>query len=680
MWTLIGNIKGPSGVDGVDGVDGINGIDGATWRNGDALPADSLGSDGDFYLHDPSGDVYIKTAGSYGVTANIQGPPGADGTGTGGGGSTPVTDGALLDGSETATLVAGKDSSQHSQILSTDSDGKLQVSDGASSLTVDSDQLPAALSNGRLNTNLGSWIGSTAPTISQKVMAASIPVVVASDQSTLKIQGDPAGEPIRVSVPSVSDPNNSTQTPLLGGQTFTGTGVYVRDYASINVHCYANVASATDGLKFQWSPDNVFWDETLSFTVPASAGVTYNIGPRSDYWRLTYLNGSSAQGTFRIQTTLSYSVIRTGTVRLSDQVNPELDAMVVKSSITGKSTAGGSGVGSFVDVKVSPSGAVQVSGSVDVGNLPAVQPISAASLPLPAGAATEATLGTRLTEATFTTRVPTLGTKTAANSSPVVLASDQSPVAVTGSVVANLGTTAGLALDATLTGGTAKAVARGGAKGSTTPADITSSASGVNRQLLDVAIYDAAGTQITSFGGGSGGAGTQYADGTARGTATGTLLMVDDGTNIQSASGDTQGRQNVNSRITDGVGIAAVKGAASSASTSDNALVVAISPNNIVPVQIVPSPGAFTAGTGIVSASTSAVTILSANGLRRFATIYNDSTAVMYLVFGPGASLTNYTLQMAPGGFYEVPVGLATMSFSAIWASAVGAARVTSIT
>ncbi len=44
---------------------------------------------------------------------------------------------------------------------------------------------------------------------------------------------------------------------------------------------------------------------------------------------------------------------------------------------------------------------------------------------------------------------------------------------------------------------------------------------------------------------GSGGS-TQYADGAARGTATGNLMMVDDGTNIQSASGDTGGRLNVN--------------------------------------------------------------------------------------------------------------------------------------
>ena len=56
------------------------------------------------------------------------------------------------------------------------------------------------------------------------------------------------------------------------------------------------------------------------------------------------------------------------------------------------------------------------------------QPISAASLPLPTGAATETTLAARLADATFTGRINTLGQKTMANSTPVVLASDQSAV------------------------------------------------------------------------------------------------------------------------------------------------------------------------------------------------------------------------------------------------------------
>lgn len=94
---------------------------------------------------------------------------------------------------------------------------------------------------------------------------------------------------------------------------------------------------------------------------------------------------------------------------------------------------------------ISAGGAALVDGSA------VTQPISAVSLPLPTGAATEATLATRaseatlasidgnidvalstrLAEATFTARINTLGQKTMANSTPVVIASDQSALPVT---------------------------------------------------------------------------------------------------------------------------------------------------------------------------------------------------------------------------------------------------------
>jgi len=60
---------------------------------------------------------------------------------------------------------------------------------------------------------------------------------------------------------------------------------------------------------------------------------------------------------------------------------------------------------------------------------------------------------------------------------------------VSGTVTANIGTVGSLALDATLTGGTQKAITRGGAKGATTAADVTSTAEGADHQAADVQIY-----------------------------------------------------------------------------------------------------------------------------------------------------------------------------------------------
>lgn len=49
--------------------------------------------------------------------------------------------------------------------------------------------LPAALVGGRLDSNIGAWLGSTAPTVAQKTMANSVPVVIASDQSAIPVSG-----------------------------------------------------------------------------------------------------------------------------------------------------------------------------------------------------------------------------------------------------------------------------------------------------------------------------------------------------------------------------------------------------------------------------------------------------------------------------------------------------------
>jgi hypothetical protein len=53
-----------------------------------------------------------------------------------------------------------------------------------------------------------------------------------------------------------------------------------------------------------------------------------------------------------------------------------------------------------------------------------------------------------------------------------------------------------VALDSTLTQGLQKSIVRGGAKGSTTAADVTSTSSGSNHNALDVVIYDASGNVL----------------------------------------------------------------------------------------------------------------------------------------------------------------------------------------
>ena len=91
-------------------------------------------------------------------------------------------------------------------------------------------------------------------------------------------------------------------------------------------------------------------------------------------------------------------------------------------------------------------------------------------------------------------------------------------------------------------------------------------------------------------------------------------------------------------------------------------------------VQIRPSRAATQS---IVASSASNVSILAENSSRRGATIWNDSTQVLYLLLSNAtASATVYTVAMAAGSYYEVPFTY-TGPINGIWASANGNARIT---
>lgn len=61
--------------------------------------------------------------------------------------------------------------------------------------------------------------------------------------------------------------------------------------------------------------------------------------------------------------------------------------------------------------------------------------------------------------------------------------------------------------------------------------------------------------------------------------------------------------------------------------------------------------------------------------------VFNDSTAVLYLKYGTGASTTSHTVQIPAGGFFEFPGGSVFYrgDVEGIWSSATGAARCTEV-
>lgn len=95
-------------------------------------------------------------------------------------------------------------------------------------------------------------------------------------------------------------------------------------------------------------------------------------------------------------------------------------------------------------------------------------------------------------------------------------------------------------------------------------------------------------------------------------------------------------------------------------------------------VDVARAAAAATSAVTSVASSATNVTLLASLAGRKGATIYNDSAQILYVKFGATASATSYTVQMAPGAYFEVPFGY-TGIIDGIWASADGDARITEL-
>jgi hypothetical protein len=100
---------------------------------------------------------------------------------------------------------------------------------------------------------------------------------------------------------------NASTTPLGSGATFTGTWEDTRDYNIVSVSVFANQNSASSGWKLQWSSDASNVDVEDLYTVTASTGQSQTSVNKARYFRTVYINGGSAQATFRLATVFRQS-------------------------------------------------------------------------------------------------------------------------------------------------------------------------------------------------------------------------------------------------------------------------------------------------------------------------------------------------------------------------------------
>jgi len=69
-------------------------------------------------------------------------------------------------------------------------------------------------------------------------------------------------------------------------------------------------------------------------------------------------------------------------------------------------------------------------------------------------------------------------------------------------------------------------------------------------------------------------------------------------------------------------------------------------------------------------------TLIAANANRRSLTIFNNSTAILYVCFGATATQAGAKVPIGAGGFYEMPNPIYTGIISGIWASSNGNASI----
>lgn len=154
---------------------------------------------------------------------------------------------------------------------------------------------------------------------------------------------------------------NSTTTPLGSNATFTGQWEDVQDYVSILILVNTDRLAATDSIRVDFSTDGTNVDRSIPVSFQ-TGGDFCSFPCQAKFFRLRILNGSIAQTFLRAQTQLNAVAESPKLVPLNDTVTLADAALLTKSSIIGKSSSGG---GTFIDVKVNPSGSLLVEASTN---------------------------------------------------------------------------------------------------------------------------------------------------------------------------------------------------------------------------------------------------------------------------------------------------------------------------
>lgn len=136
---------------------------------------------------------------------------------------------------------------------------------------------------------------------------------------------------------------NSTLTPLIADAVFLGSAEDILNAGQVSISVYSDVDSAAGGLKFEYSHDNVSWHVANSYTYAAESFRQFQYGVNARFFRVRFINGSSAQSSFELQTILLKTDSKLTIHRVEDEISGDTSAELTKTVVTGKLPSGNYG-------------------------------------------------------------------------------------------------------------------------------------------------------------------------------------------------------------------------------------------------------------------------------------------------------------------------------------------------
>ena len=325
--------------------------------------------------------------------------------------------------------------------LNVDPNNDLKVSGPLTDAQLSAISVPVSVGNFPATQPVSGTVSINNYPLTQPVSVASLPLPIGASTEAKQDTGNSSLSSIdgKLQDNGVVDAGNSSVIPLGISGVFTGAAFEVTKYAAINVNVRSDVASATNGLKVEFSPDGTNWDHSHQTTYTGGNGVGYIFNAEYKFARIVYTNSTVAQTSFRLQTIFKTTLTTSSLYTLSQTVNANMFAALNRSVIAGETTGGGGG---YVNVKVNPSGALTVEATVSGVSTLAEQQTQTTAI----GSLTETAPATDTASSGLNGRLQriaqrltslialfpsSIGTKASAASLSVVLASDQVAIGVT---------------------------------------------------------------------------------------------------------------------------------------------------------------------------------------------------------------------------------------------------------